>query len=411
MPRSSPSCVRRPQSLRAEALPRLPSTCLRRALDEPPPRALRGALLLELGLAQMAARRDPLAIAEFRQAITLIEAPPERLAAAMRAGRALGVAGYFEEAAAILEEVPELDLRMEAELAANRFQIAAQQPAAFEHLARYRDADLSRVSGGHLMLVMLAHRSLCAGDPAAVTADLLERACQGPELFAEDSLVTVYAAMNLVLVDRLDDAERLCTAVIEATQRRGAPSTVATFAFPRALAFLRRGLLHDAEAEARWSFEQKISMRVEHGAPWPLACLVDSLTELGDFTGADEALGRVATDKTGPPEMLAWAFVVEARGRLRVAQGRVGEGIADLLRGRPPLGALVLQQRWGRPVAGGRGAGPRADGRDGGGSAPRGRAARAGAGDRAAASTRSGHPGGRRGGAAGRPPAAPATRR
>jgi tetratricopeptide (TPR) repeat protein len=304
--------------------------CLRRALDEPPPRALRGALLLELGLAQMAARRDPLAIAELRQAITLIEAPPERLAAALRAGRALGVAGYFEEAAAIFEEVPELDLRMEAELAANRCQVAAQQPAAFEHLARYRDADLSRVSGGHLMLVMLAHRSLCAGDPAAVTAELLERACQGPDLFAEDSLVTVYAAMNLVLVDRLDDAERLCTEVIEATQRRGAPSTVATFAFPRALAFLRRGLLHDAEAEARWSFEQKLSMRVEHGAPWPLACLVDSLTELGDFTGSDEALGRVAAGKTGPPEMLAWAFVVEARGRLRVAQGRVGEGIADL---------------------------------------------------------------------------------
>ena len=65
--------------------------------------------------------------------------------------------------------------------------------------------------------------------------------------------------------------------------------------------------------------------------PWPLACLVDSLTELGDFAGADEALGQVATDKTGPPEMLAWAFVVEARGRLRVAQGRIGEGIADLL--------------------------------------------------------------------------------
>jgi hypothetical protein len=47
----------------------------------------------------MAARRDPLAIIELRQAITLIQAPPERLAAALRAGRALGVAGYFEEAA------------------------------------------------------------------------------------------------------------------------------------------------------------------------------------------------------------------------------------------------------------------------------------------------------------------------
>ena len=311
--------------------PETAETCLQRALNEPPQTALRGPVLLEFGLAQVASRRDPRAIAELRQAISMIEAPSERQTAALRAGRALGVAGYFEEAAAIIEQVPELDMRLEAELAANRCQIAAHQPAAFAHLARYRDADLSHVSGGHLMLVMLAHRSLCAGDPAAVTADLLERACEGPELFAEESLVTVYAAMDLVLVDRLDEAERLCTAVVDDTQRRGAPSTVATFTFPRALAFLRRGLLHDAEAEARWSFEQKISMGVEHGSPWPLACLVDSLTELGDFNGADEALGRVTTHKTEPPEMLAWAFVVEARGRLRVAQGRLGDGIADLL--------------------------------------------------------------------------------
>ena len=63
------------------------------------------------------------------------------------------------EAAAIFEQVPELDLRMEAELAANRCQVAAEQPAAFDHLAHYRDADLSRISGGHLMLVMLSTAS------------------------------------------------------------------------------------------------------------------------------------------------------------------------------------------------------------------------------------------------------------
>ena len=271
-------------------------TCLRRALDEPPPRALRGPLLLELGLAQMATRRDPLAVAEFREAITLIEVPRDRLAAALRAGRALGVAGYFDEAAAILEQVPEFDLRIEAELAANHCQIAAQESAALAHLAHYRDTYLPPGEGRQLMLVMLAHRSLCAGDPAAVAAALLERACQGPELLAAESLVTVYAAMDLVLIDRFDDAERLCTAVIEDAQRRGAASTVATFAFPRAFAFLHRGMLRDAEADARWSFEQKISMGVEHGPPWPLACLVDSLTELGRLHrcrgGAGEDVNR-----------------------------------------------------------------------------------------------------------------------
>jgi len=311
--------------------PETAATCLLRALEEPPPRALRGPLLLELGLAQMAARRDPLAVARFREAITLIENLPERLAAALRAGRALGVAGYFEEASAILAQAPGSDLRIAAELAANRCQIAATEPAALEQLARDRGTDLPSGAGRQLMLVMLAHRSLCAGEPAAVSAALLERACLGPELLSEDSLVAVYAAMDLMLVDRFDDAERLCTAVIEAARRRGAVSTVATFAFPRAFAFLRRGMLRDAELDARWSFEQKRAMGGQNGPPWPLACLVDALTELGDFTAADEALATGCTDRATEPEMLSWAFLVEARGRLRVAQDRTHEGVSDLL--------------------------------------------------------------------------------
>ena len=310
--------------------PETAATCLRRALEEPPPSALRGPLLLELGLARMASSRDPLAVADLREAVTLIEAPSERLAAALRAGRALGVAGYFDDAAAVLGQAPELDLRIEAELAANRCQIAEQVPAALVRLNRDH-GDVPMRAGRHLMQMMVAHSSLRAGDPAAVTAALLDQSSHSPELFDGESLVTVYAAMNLVLVDRFEEAERLCSAVIEDGQRRGALSTVATFAFPRAFAFLRRGMLREAAADARWSFEQKTAMGVEQGPPWPLAFLVDALTELGDFAGADEALTRVPVSRTGPPEMLAWAFAVEARGRLRLAQGDLRAGLADLL--------------------------------------------------------------------------------
>ena len=334
-PRGDASVVAHLRAAAAAAVgrgaPETAATCLLRALDEPPPSSLRGPLLLELGLARMATRRDPLAVEDFRDAITLIEVPADRLVAALRAGRALGVASYFHEAAATLEQAPEFDLRVEAELAANHCQITAQEPAALAHLAHYRETDLPSGAGRHLMLVMLAHRSICAGDPGVIAADLLERACRGPELFTDESLVTVYAAMDLMLVDKFEEAERLCTLIIEDGQRRGAVSTVATFAFPRAFSYLRRGMLRDAEADARWSFEQKLSMGVEQGPPWPLACLVDSLTDLGDFVGADEALAKVSTRQTGEPEMLAWAFLIEARGRLRVAQGRTREGIDDLL--------------------------------------------------------------------------------
>jgi DNA-binding CsgD family transcriptional regulator len=311
--------------------PEIAAAYLRRALDEPPPRESRAQVLLELGLAEMAAQRYPAVVAQLREAVAMIAEPSQRLSAALGAGRALGVAGYFAEAAATLESVPDPDLRIVAELAANSCQLAARAPAALSRLERYTDATLAG-RGRYLMQVMLAHRGLVTGDPARVVGGLLDSALASPELFGEASLVAVYSAMNLTLIDRLDDAEHLCTAAIEEGRRRGALSIVATFTFPRALAALRRGLPRDAEADARWSFETKLTM--DHGSgtgpPWPLAFLVEALTDLGDFAGADQALARANALAGDHPQMLAWAFLLEARGRLRLAQGRLREGLGDL---------------------------------------------------------------------------------
>ena len=144
--------------------------------------------------------------------------------------------------------------------------------------------------------------------------------------------MAVYAAISLVLIDRLDDADRLCTVVIEEGRRRGSLTIVSSFAFARAFASLRRGALRDAEADARWSFEGMLAMvaRSESGSTWSLPFLLDALTELGDFAGADQALARIDALGGEQPEALAWAFLLEARGRLRVAQGRLRDGLDDL---------------------------------------------------------------------------------
>ena len=316
----------------ARGAPETAATYLRRALDEPPPRASRGHVLLELGLAEMATRRDPAALGQLRDGVAMLDLPSERLSAALRAGRALGVAGYFQEAATVLESVRDPDPRIVAELAANGCQVASRMSDALSALARYGDGNLAPCPGWHLLQVMLAYRSLIAREPCSAVAAVLDRGLAGSELFAEESLVAVYAAMVLVLIDRLDDAERLCTAVIQEGRRRGAPSIVSTFTFPRAFGSLRRGRPRDAEADARWSFETKLAMAAKSpsGPTWPLAFLVDALTELGGFTGAEEALARAGALDGELPQMLAPAFVLEARGRLRIAQGRLRAGLGDL---------------------------------------------------------------------------------
>jgi DNA-binding CsgD family transcriptional regulator len=305
---------------------------LRRALDEPPASASRGAVLLELGLAEMSARHDPGAIEHLRAAVAAIDVTAERNTAALRAGRALGAAGFFEQAALILESVPDPDLRIEAELAANSFHLASRASAALRRLERYRDADVPIGPGWHLMQVMLAHRSLLAGDRCSIASDLLDGALAGSGLFGEESLVVVYAAMDLVVIDRLDDAERLCTAFIEEGRRRGSLTIVSNFAFPRTCCSLRRGRLRDAEADGRWAFEAKLAAvpRSECGPPWALAFLLGALAELGDLAGAEQALARMDGSDAQPGELLAWAFLLESRGRLRVAQGRIREGLDDL---------------------------------------------------------------------------------
>jgi len=307
-------------------------TYLRRALEEPPPKSARAHVLLELGLAEIATRRDPRAVDHLREAVAMVEGRSERSAAALRAGRVIGSGGDFRQAAAILESAPDPDLRIEAELAANGLQLASHTAAALTRLGRRRDAEPPDGPGWHLLHVMLAHRSLIGGGPCSVVAELLDRALAGPEVFGEESLVAVYAAMDLVLLDRLDGAERLCTAFIEEGRRRAAPTIVSSFAFVRAFCSLRRGRLRDAEADGRLGLEGKLALvpRSESGPPWALAFLLEALTELGDLTGAEQALARVDTAAGQPPEMLAWAFALEALGRLRVAQGRLRDGLAHL---------------------------------------------------------------------------------
>src|SRR5205807_1352267 len=148
---------------------------------------------------------------------------------------------------------------------------------------------------------------------------LLEGALGGPELFCEQSLVVVYAAMDLVFCDRLDDAERLCSAVIEAGERGGSPSLVATFAFPRAFARLRRGALRDAEADGRW---ESLHCHSANASRWRADAAL-ALARQGELERAHELATeqlRLA-EQSGPPRALGIA--TRALGTVTVRRGGV----------------------------------------------------------------------------------------
>jgi ATP/maltotriose-dependent transcriptional regulator MalT len=63
---------------------------------------------------------------------------------------------------------------------------------------------------------------------------------------------------------------------------------------------------------------------------WPLGFLVETLIERGDLAGAEDAIARTMPAQR-PPETMGWALAQQARGRLRLAQGRHREALTDLL--------------------------------------------------------------------------------
>jgi len=104
-----------------------------------------------------------------------------------------------------------------------------------------------------------------------------------------------------------------------------------------------------AEADARTSLELLTARGIHLGSAMALALLVEALVEGGDVEAADRALRDSGLGDDIPPGMPV-NDLLEARGLLRLAQGRTREGLDDLVEfgRRDELwgGANPLASRW-----------------------------------------------------------------
>jgi DNA-binding CsgD family transcriptional regulator len=93
---------------------------------------------------------------------------------------------------------------------------------------------------------------------------------------------------------------------------------------------LRRGALEQAEADARTGLELLTSHQIPIGIPFALGLLIEVLIEGGEIDAAERELGARWAERAIPPGPTS-NFLLEARGLLRLAQGRMDEGVEDLL--------------------------------------------------------------------------------
>jgi ATP/maltotriose-dependent transcriptional regulator MalT len=308
---------------------------LRRALEEPIEPGERAGILLGLGTAE-ARLRAPEAADHLRAALDQSPPGPGRVAAAGELAQDLALRGMAPEGVAVLDRLiddlpdrtSDLAIRLEAQRASlalmSRETAASAGPSASEFLDLAGDRPAARA-----MLAVLANLAFMEGSSAARTAALAERALGGGALLRDltaDAPLYYYPAFALTASGRQGAARAALDAAVEDARSRGSPLGFAIASCHRAMALLQLGLVRAAGADAA-------SAIAAGGDEWPLSVIAHKVVaevcvERGDLAGAEAAVADAVRQRV-PDDLVLSAFPLVARARLRMAQGRGEEALAD----------------------------------------------------------------------------------
>lgn len=326
---------------------------LRRALEEPPAPAQRPGFLLELGMAEASAS-DPLWPVHLKAALDAATDDTARVAAAMVLALALGRAHRSAEAVEVLDraasmlgpEAGELAVRLEAATVG----VAMIDVATAAAIAARRDAVRARAAADPAappeLLAVAAFASVLTNEPAAAGIELAERTlAAGREALSGRSDRPWYAhatwfsqtTVSLLWAERYEQLRPLLDRSISQARTTADSGRFAVGLAHRGWLALRRGDLLQAEADTRIALDADelpapTFYRVLNGG-----VLIYALVEQGQLEAAELVLEPLAGELHSGS--LTAAVLRFGRGRLRVAQGRTGEGLADLL----AVGALATR--------------------------------------------------------------------
>ena len=178
--------------------------------------------------------------------------------------------------------------------------------------------------------------------PAAQIDALVERARASQPYPPPPELWSTWLAA-LAQLERYDLLEGLCQDLGALARRRGSLEESAVVAAMRAWGLHDTGALADAESEAMWA-----AGRSRGVVRWiGLKTLLPVLIERDELDEAEAVLSRFGE----PPASTAVPVLAfhAARGRMRAAQGRLREGLADLMAcGQPArrVGAVGGDRNW-----------------------------------------------------------------
>ena len=328
--------------------PQAAAALLRRALAEPPPAAERVALLRELGRAEELAGQDA-ALAHLTEARDLTDDRRQRAEIGLQIARAQADLFHWVEAvdvsestlAELGEKEPDLQAKLEAQVVVAGLRVARRAslaPPALERLAGHPD---SRAAAADYLLAQGMVGFWIEGRPAADVRAPLEEAFAGPGSVTENWDTRGPAAWALIFAEGYDTAQAVLASMKAEVERSGSARGLFTTFMTLGLLGVRLGALPDADAAARISLRVLEGLGFARGSRLLASVLIDIAIEAGQLDEAESVLALLRL--TELPAELSTVIAVAARARLRLAQGRPAEALADFEKVR----ALYSPETWG----------------------------------------------------------------
>lgn len=323
---------------------------LRRALAESPGEQEWAEILTELGRYEVATMQFEEAEVHLRASAMSDAELTTRADAASMLGRCAIVSGGQSADAAVdaltllVDELQPVDRERSLELAGELLMLTTAVPplrsGLADQLRRFRELAEGHPGFEGVARIHGAQEKLFHGGPAAVAVDEVQAALAAGIPPNSQTNAGFLALMTLRLGEQYELANRLLDIGLEHARQEGHAARQGLIHGQRAAVALAQGALHDAQVEAETGL---LLVEPPHFVMLQLlAVAIVVYVERGELEAAaelaqtGESLG-LAEDRTYVGDFLV------ARGRLRIAQGRVADGVADLLWCGDRLAALNLQ--------------------------------------------------------------------
>ena len=311
---------------------------LRRALAESPGEQERAEILTELGTFEVASMQFEAAEEHLRSALTSGAEPGIRAAAASTLGRcAIASSGRSAEdavdaLASLADQLRPLDPERSLELGAELLMVATAVPRLRAklggHLQRFREQAAGNPGFEAVARIHMAQEQLLQGGSADAAVKEVNAALAAGLPVGAGMNATFLALLTLELAEQYDQALRLLDVALEGARREGHATRQGLIHGRRAAIALAQGSLPDAQVEAETGL---LLVEKQHFSFLQLLAVAMIVhIERGELPAAAELAQEGEAVGIGEDRLYVDQYLV-ARGRLRIAQGGLREGVADLM--------------------------------------------------------------------------------